>query len=63
MDTATRVPGIANLWTQPIRVRLDMLSTGIRTPIGVKVLGADLATVDSLAGRIAAVLQQIGKDP
>jgi Cu(I)/Ag(I) efflux system membrane protein CusA/SilA len=58
MDAATRVPGVANLWAQPIRVRLDMLATGIRTPIGIKVLGPDLATVDSLSGRIAALLQQ-----
>jgi Cu(I)/Ag(I) efflux system membrane protein CusA/SilA len=58
MDAATRVPGVANLWAQPIRVRLDMLSTGIRTPVGIKVLGPDLATVDTLAGRVAALLQQ-----
>jgi Cu(I)/Ag(I) efflux system membrane protein CusA/SilA len=58
MDAATRVPGVANLWAQPIRVRLDMLSTGIRTPVGIKVLGPDLATVDELAGRVAAVLHQ-----
>jgi Cu(I)/Ag(I) efflux system membrane protein CusA/SilA len=58
MDAATHVPGVANLWAQPIRVRLDMLSTGIRTPVGVKVLGPDLATVDDLAARVAALLQQ-----
>nr|MBA2565870.1 efflux RND transporter permease subunit [Gemmatimonadota bacterium] len=58
MDAATRVPGVANLWAQPIRVRLDMLSTGIRTPVGIKVLGPDLGTVDELAARIAALLQR-----
>ena len=58
MDAATRMPGVANLWAQPIRVRLDMLTTGIRTPVGIKVMGPELATVDALAARIAALLQQ-----
>ena len=42
MDAALRLPGISNAWTMPIKGRLDMLSTGIRTPVGIKISGADL---------------------
>jgi len=49
MNQALRLPGISNAWTMPIKGRLDMLSTGIRTPVGIKILGADLATIERLA--------------
>ena len=49
MDTALQFPGVSNAWTMPIKARIDMLSTGIRTPIGVKVFGNDLAR-DGAAG-------------
>ena len=42
MDRALRIPGVANAWTMPIKNRIDMLSTGIRTPVGVKIFGSDL---------------------
>ncbi|WP_313110798.1 efflux RND transporter permease subunit, partial [Stutzerimonas nitrititolerans] len=48
MDEALRFPGVANSWTMPIQGRLDMLSTGIRTPIGIKVFGMDLAGIERL---------------
>jgi len=59
MDEALRFPGVANSWTMPIRGRLDMLSTGIRTPIGIKVFGMDLAGIERLATQIEAVVQTV----
>jgi Cu(I)/Ag(I) efflux system membrane protein CusA/SilA len=59
MDKALQFPGVANAWTMPIKARIDMLSTGIRTPIGVKVIGTDLAGVDKLAKQIEQVLKAI----
>jgi copper/silver efflux system protein len=59
MDEAVQVPGIPNVWTQPIRNRLDMLLTGIRTPIGIKVLGPDLHVIDELGQQIEQVVQQM----
>ena len=57
LNDAVRVPGLTNSWTQPIRTRIDMLSTGIRTPIGVKVMGDDLQTLGDVAGQIADALK------
>jgi len=59
MDEALRLPGVANSWTMPIQGRLDMLSTGIRTPIGIKVFGMDLAGIDKLATQIETVVQAV----
>ena len=59
MDKALQFPGVANAWTMPIKARLDMLSTGIRTPIGIKVFGKDLAGIESLARQIEAVVKQV----
>ena len=55
MDKALQFPGVSNAWTQPIRARIDMLSTGIRTPVGVKVFGTDLAEMEQVARQIEAV--------
>src|SRR6516165_930609 len=52
MNKALDFPGVSNAWTMPIKARIDMLSTGIRTPVGVKVYGADLAEIDRLAKEI-----------
>ena len=52
MDQAIRFPGLANAWTMPIKTRIDMLSTGIKTPIGIKVSGPDLNVLEQLAGDI-----------
>jgi copper/silver efflux system protein len=59
MDRALRFPGVSNAWTQPIKARIDMLSTGIRTPIGVKVIGTDLIQIDTLARQIEQVLKAV----
>ena len=59
MDKALQFPGVSNAWTMPIKARIDMLSTGIRTPIGVKVMGTDLAEIDKLAKQIEPVLKAV----
>jgi len=59
MDAALQLPGISNAWTMPIRGRLDMLSTGIRTPVGIKVSGADLKVIEQTAQEIEAVVQKV----
>jgi copper/silver efflux system protein len=60
MNGALQLPGISNAWTMPIKGRLDMLSTGIRTPVGIKIMGADLQTVEKIAKDIEAA---VGKVP
>ncbi len=59
MDKALQFPGVSNAWTMPIKARIDMLSTGIRTPIGVKVIGTDLVEIDRLAKKIEQVLKTV----
>ncbi len=59
MDSALRFPGVANSWTMPIRARIDMLSTGIRTPIGIKVFGTELGSMERLAEEIEAVVSAV----
>src|SRR6266568_618732 len=59
MNAALQLPGISNAWTMPIKGRLDMLSTGIRTPVGIKVSGADLATIERIAKETEAVIQKV----
>ncbi|MBL8529941.1 MAG: efflux RND transporter permease subunit, partial [Burkholderiales bacterium] len=59
MDAALQFPGIANSWTMPIKARIDMLSTGIRTPIGIKVFGKNLAELERLAKEIEAVVKSV----
>jgi Cu(I)/Ag(I) efflux system membrane protein CusA/SilA len=59
MDKALQFPGVSNAWTMPIKARIDMLSTGIRTPIGVKVMGTDLIEIDGLARKIEGVLRAV----
>ena len=59
MDKALQFPGVSNAWTMPIKARIDMLSTGIRTPVGVKVIGTDLAEMDKLAKQIEQVLKTV----
>jgi len=59
MDKALQFPGVSNAWTMPIKARIDMLATGIRTPVGVKVLGEDLAVIEKLAREIEAVLRTV----
>ena len=59
MDAQLQFPGFPNVWTQPIRNRLDMLLTGIKTPIGIKILGADLNEIQRIGGEIERTLQAI----
>ena len=59
MDKSLQFPGVSNAWTMPIKARIDMLSTGIRTPIGVKVLGKDLAEIDRIARQIEAAIRTV----
>ena len=59
MDKALQFPGVSNAWTMPIKARIDMLSTGIRTPVGVKVIGTDLVEMDRLAKQIEQVLKAV----
>jgi Cu(I)/Ag(I) efflux system membrane protein CusA/SilA len=59
MDKALQFPGVSNAWTMPIKARIDMLSTGIRTPVGVKVIGTDLVEMDKLARQIEQVLKAV----
>jgi Cu(I)/Ag(I) efflux system membrane protein CusA/SilA len=59
MDRALQFPGVANSWTMPIRARIDMLSTGIRTPIGIKVFGSDLAAMERVAREVEAVVRNV----
>jgi Cu(I)/Ag(I) efflux system membrane protein CusA/SilA len=59
LDRALQFPGIANSWTMPIKARIDMLSTGIRTPVGIKVFGRDLAEMERLAREIEAVVKAV----
>ncbi|HEY6363099.1 MAG TPA: CusA/CzcA family heavy metal efflux RND transporter [Vicinamibacterales bacterium] len=59
MDEKLQFPGFPNVWTQPIRNRLDMLSTGIKTPVGIKVLGPDLNVIQALGRRIEGIIQEV----
>jgi len=59
MDAAIKFPGLANAWTMPIKTRIDMLSTGIKTPIGIKVSGPDLKVLEKVAGDIEQTLKQL----
>jgi Cu(I)/Ag(I) efflux system membrane protein CusA/SilA len=59
MDRALQFPGVSNAWTMPIKSRIDMLSTGIRTPVGVKVIGTDLVEIEKLAKQIEQVLKSV----
>ena len=59
LDRTVKVPGLSNIWVPPIRNRIDMLATGIKSPVGVKVAGMDLAEVDRIAGEIERVVKQV----
>lgn len=59
MDAAIKFPGLANAWTMPIKTRIDMLSTGIKTPIGIKVSGPDLQVLEDVAGDIERALKAL----
>src|SRR5438477_12877716 len=59
MDQALQFPGVSNAWTMPIKARIDMLSTGIRTPVGIKVFGTDLTEMERVAREVEQVVKPI----
>ncbi|PIQ97566.1 MAG: CusA/CzcA family heavy metal efflux RND transporter [Nitrospinae bacterium CG11_big_fil_rev_8_21_14_0_20_56_8] len=59
MDSAIQIPGVTNAWTMPIKTRIDMLSTGIKTPVGIKIAGADLPTLQDLGEMVESVIREV----
>ena len=59
LNQAIQIPGLTNAWTMPIKTRIDMLSTGIKTPIGIKIAGTDLAVLDSIGAQIEKLIKDI----
>lgn len=59
LDARLKIPGMANVWVQPIRNRIDMLSTGIKSPVGIKIGGADLATLEKLGEEVERLMKKI----
>lgn len=59
MDAKVQFPGVVNAWTMPIKARIDMLSTGVRTPVGIKILGADLNEIEQLGSHLEMILTQV----
>jgi Cu(I)/Ag(I) efflux system membrane protein CusA/SilA len=59
MNAALQIPGLANGWTMPIKGRIEMLSTGIRTPLGLKISGSDLGKIEELGAQVEAVLARV----
>jgi len=59
MDRKLRIPGVTNAWTMPIKARTDMLTTGVRTPIGIKIFGSDLKEIEKLGGQLEGLMRQV----
>jgi Cu(I)/Ag(I) efflux system membrane protein CusA/SilA len=59
MDKAMQFPGVTNAWTMPIKARIDMLSTGVRTPVGIKIFGSDLKEIEKIGGNIEMALKNL----
>jgi len=59
LNEAVKIPGVSNAWTMPIKARIDMLTTGVRTPIGLKISGADLNVIGEIGARVEAVLPSV----
>jgi Cu(I)/Ag(I) efflux system membrane protein CusA/SilA len=59
MNAALQIPGLSNLWVQPIRNRIDMLSTGIKSPVGIKIAGPDLKIIEKLGEQVEATVKQV----
>jgi Cu(I)/Ag(I) efflux system membrane protein CusA/SilA len=59
LDRTVRIPGVTNAWTMPIKARIDMLSTGVRTPIGIKILGPDLGEIEKIGARLESLLHNV----
>jgi len=59
LNAALQIPGVSNAWTMPIKARIDMLTTGVRTPVGLKISGADLKAIEEVGAQIEALLPQV----
>ena len=59
LDSKVQIPGVTNAWTMPIRARIDMLTTGVRTPIGIKIFGPDLAEIERIGSRLETIMRDI----
>jgi Cu(I)/Ag(I) efflux system membrane protein CusA/SilA len=59
MNDALRIPGVSNAWTMPVKARIDMLTTGVRTPVGVKIFGSDLNMIESLGKQLESILPRV----
>ncbi|MGH7944807.1 MAG: efflux RND transporter permease subunit, partial [Opitutaceae bacterium] len=59
MNSAVQIPGLTNAWTMPIKTRIDMLATGIKTPVGIKVAGPDLPELERIAGQIEVLMHRV----
>ena len=59
MDKAMQYPGVTNAWTMPIKARIDMLSTGVRTPVGIKIQGADVKEIEKIGIRLESILSKV----
>lgn len=59
MDKALKIPGTTNAWTMPIKARIDMLSTGVRTPIGIKIFGSDLTEIERIGEELESIVREI----
>jgi len=59
MDRALQIPGVTNAWTMPIKARIDMLTTGVRTPVGIKVFGPDLKEIERIGGEIEGIVREV----
>lgn len=59
LNNVVQIPGLNNAWTMPIRTRIDMLSTGIKTPVGIKIAGPDFATLERIGTQVEAVIRQV----
>ncbi len=59
MDAALQIPGTSNAWTMPIKARIDMLTTGVRTPVGIKIFGADLKQIEAIGSQLEEILRTV----
>ncbi len=59
MDRTLRIAGVTNAWTMPIRARTDMLTTGVRTPVGIKIMGSDLRTIERLGAQLEGLMREV----
>jgi Cu(I)/Ag(I) efflux system membrane protein CusA/SilA len=59
LDAKVKFPGVSNAWTMPIKARIDMLSTGIRTPVGIKIYGADLAQIEKIGLHVERIVKEV----